>query len=167
MTAPHEATTTTTTKGTSQLLTTSGCLKGDTGGTTDDSTGREGHATGSRALPGRSISRDLFVGSTASTTAEDDFQAGFRKLDHDAKSVASAAVVVPAGEGCNQSQSIAAASAAAAQSERPAAVGSFTDDAVSSSSAGRGDIARRSYERIENESKCKPFSVIGLFLCFL
>lgn len=173
MTATNE-TPTTASKGTAQLLTTtSGRLKDDTGGTTTV----EGHPTGSRpAQPGEqgrtSISRDLFVASPKSTTpAEDDFQAGFRKLDHDdARSVASATAfadaAIPsaaaAGEGCNQSQSSPAAAAQSSSSDRAAAaaaaakVGSFTGEAVSSSrAAGRGDIARRSYERIEIESKCK------------
>lgn len=171
MTATNETpTTTTAAKGTAQLLTTtSGRLKDDTGGTTT----AEGHPAGSRPAQtgeqGRtSISRDLFVASPKSTTpAEDDFQAGFRKLDHDdARSVASATAfadaAIPsaaaAGEGCNQSQSSPAA-AAQSSSDRAAAaakVGSFTGEAVSSSrAAGRGDIARRSYERIEIESKCK------------
>lgn len=169
MTATNETPTTTTTKGTAQLqtTTTSAGLKDDTGGSS------EGHPAGNRSLPERrtAISRDLFVASpsTTSTTtpAEDDFQAGFRKLDHDVRAVASAVPSAAAGEGCNQSQSKSAAAAIQSSSDRTAvAVGSLAGEAISSSAAGRSDIARRSYERIENENSTAtsfidaPFSPI-------
>ncbi|XP_062545648.1 protein disks lost [Armigeres subalbatus] len=166
MTATNE--TTTTTKGTAQLrTTTSGCLKADTGGTPAG----EGHPTGNRSQTGRTpISRDLFIASTATsmTPPDDDFQAGFRTLDHDDRVGASAAPSAAAGGGHIQSQSSGTAAAAAQSSaalhRTAAAIGSFTGEAVSSSAAGRSDITRRSYERMENEISTSiidaPFSPI-------
>ncbi|XP_055638744.1 protein disks lost isoform X3 [Toxorhynchites rutilus septentrionalis] len=138
------ATTETTKRKTSQLLTASGCLKVNTGGifATDDSRksstsspGEEAFAGGSRSQTARSISRDLFVGSNRSS-AEDDFSADFRAIEHDHNP---AVTVAGSGRGCT------------AQNESVNDSPIMKTPNINFPSSRRSDTARKGSGRNENE----------------
>lgn len=135
----------TSTKRTAQLPTTSGCLKDDTSGIEDDdSLGEALGDAGSRSQPARSISRDLFVGSSNSSLVEDDFHAGIREIDHDPNPVAG-------------------------EDDQPQTTADTLSDVLSITagpSAGKASVSQRSYEKHGNESPTStsiidaPFSPI-------